>query len=362
MENDKFWLAFASIEKISSKFTISLYDYFGDIKKAWNSTYNDLINIDGIKSNQIETFLSFRDKTNPDKCLNYIYEKNIKFFHLESEEYPFLLKQIPNPPACVLYLGDLNRCNFNKTLAIVGSRKVTYSAKKTLKRLIQRFANTDLCVVSGLAIGADTEAHKNAIENNLSTIAVLGGGFDFLYPQENKNLFSSIVQDHGVVMTEYWPTFAPISWRFPSRNRIVAALSFGTVVLEAKLKSGALITANLCLDYCRELMCVPGDLNNPNTEGIYHLLKNGATMVTDAEDIMETMKWTFSSKQYKKEDLPELNEFEKKVFDIIRLEEADFDLISQKAGLTVDETMLHLTTLELKGLIKQTEGSRYIVI
>ena len=258
-------------------------------------------------------------------------------------------------------MGDLNRCNFDKCLAVVGSRNASNSSKKVLKNIMNELKQTDLCVVSGLALGADTQAHKCAIESNLSTIAVIGGGFNNLYPQQNKELFNDIINKYGVVMSESWPDFEPIAWRFPHRNRIVNGLSKGTLVIEAKLKSGAIITANMCLDEGRELMCIPGDILNPNTEGIYHLLKNGATMVTCANDILDALNWNMPTKKKQEITNLNLNDYEQKIYEYIAVNNPNFDDIMIKTSLSSDEILLHLTTLELKGLIKQVEGSRYTV-
>ncbi len=141
--------------------------------------------------------------------------------------------------------------------------------------------------------------------NNLKTIGVIASGFDFVYPSANKDLYKKIEQGNGAILTEYFPTFEPLQWRFPQRNRIVSGLSYGTLVAEAAIKSGALITANLCLDQGRDLMCIPGLVSNPNTEGIYKLLKQGATMVTCASDILNALNWEIKPKQLLKTALCE---------------------------------------------------------
>lgn len=360
--NDKYFIAFASIDDISSNFIGKLYKHFnGDIKKAWESDEARLKEIEGLQRRSVQKFLASRDKTDIDKAFNYILENNINYLTIENENYPKLLKEINDPPLNLFYLGDLTRCNFDKCLAVVGSRNASNSSKKVLKNIMSELKQTDLCIVSGLALGADTQAHMCAIENNLSTIAVIGGGFNNLYPQQNKELFKDIVNKYGVVMSESWPDFEPIAWRFPHRNRIVNGLSKGTLVIEAKLKSGAIITANMCLDEGRELMCIPGDILNPNTEGVYHLLKNGATMVTCANDILDALNWNMPTKKKQEITNLNLNDYEQKIYEYVAVNNPNFDDIMIKTSLSSDEILLHLTTLELKGLIKQVEGSRYTV-
>ena len=163
----------------------------------------------------------------------------------------------------------------------------------------------------------------------------------------------------GAVVTEYYPTFEPIKFRFPQRNRIVTGLSYGTVVGEAAMKSGALISANLTLEQGRELMCIPGAINNINTEGIYKLLKDGATMVTKGEDILNALSWKIE-RQVTPSLKTVLNEVEQQIFDILGVEPKGFDEIQILTGLDTDVLLIRLTEMELSGLIEQVEGDRYV--
>ncbi|HCB11532.1 MAG TPA: hypothetical protein DEO94_05275 [Cyanobacteria bacterium UBA11991] len=164
---------------------------------------------------------------------------------------------------------------------------------------------------------------------------------------------------YGAVVTEYYPTFEPIKFRFPQRNRIVSGLSYGTLVVEASLRSGALITANLTLEQGRELMCMPGDISNPNTQGIYKLLKNGATMVTEGNDILDALGWERTEDNPTQLTLPTLTPDEEKIYNNIKIEERGIDELSTLTGLSLDNLLMNLTTMELKGMIKQVNGDRY---
>ena len=292
---NKYWVALSSIEEIDSSFIQRLYNYFGDIETAFNA--NDLSAIDGLSVRKAENFFRIRDKVNPDKAVEKVAERGIKYLTFEDENYPKMLHNIDNPPSVIYYKGDLFDCNLNKTLAVVGSRKASTYAKDALAKIISEFQNTDICIVSGLATGIDTTAHISALENNLKTIGVIASGFDFTYPAANKDLYKRIENGNGAVLTEYYPTFEPLKFRFPQRNRIVSGLSYGTLVAEASLKSGALITSNLTLEQGRELMCIPGLITNPNTQGIYKLLKNGAALVTCADDVLEALGWEVKMEQ-----------------------------------------------------------------
>lgn len=357
--NNKYWIAFSAIEQIDSSFTQRLYNYFGDIKTAYNSSLQDLSQIDGLSVKKCETFLRERDKTNPDKVLNEIIQRNLSFLTFEDEKYPYMLKNISDPPMVLYVKGDLNLCNLGKTLAVVGSRRASTNAKDILTKIMTELRNTDVCVVSGLASGIDTTAHTSALANNLKTIGVIASGFDFVYPTSNRELYKKIEDGNGAIVTEYFPTFQPLQFRFPQRNRIVSGFSYGTLVAEAAIKSGALITANLCLEQGRELMCIPGLVSNPNTEGVYKLLKQGATMVTCAADILNALNWEVNTEKQLKITLCDYSDDEKKVLNSIEIEQKGFDKISSETGVDFNSLLACLTNLELKGIIKQVEGEKY---
>lgn len=356
---NKFWIAFSAIEETDSTFIHRLYTYFGDIEEAFNANRHDLEQIDGLSVKRAETFLRERDKIDPDKALATVEDRGINYVTLEDDRYPKMLKQISDPPAVLYYKGELFDCNLEKTLAVVGSRKSSYHAKEAVSKILSQLNGTDICIVSGLAAGIDTSAHTAALENNLKTIGVIASGFDFIYPTSNKQLYEKIENGGGAVVTEYYPTFQPLKFRFPQRNRIVSGLSYGTLVAEASLKSGALITANLTLEQGRELMCIPGLISNPNTEGIYKLLKNGATLVTEAQDILEALNWEVKPAEQLKIDLSGLSEIEEKILNSIEVEEKNLDEIMAETGIDVDNLLINLTTMELKGIIKQVTGDRY---
>lgn len=352
----KYWIAFSSIEELGSSFIQRLYNHFGNIEEAFCA--NDLSAIEGLTIKTAEKFLRLRDKVNPDKTLEEVQNRGIKFLTYEDANYPYMLKNISNPPSVIYYKGDLSACNLGKTLAVVGSRRATSYAKDALTKVIGELQNTDICIVSGLASGIDTTAHTAAIENNLKTIGVIASGFDYVYPTANKELYKKIEEGSGAIITEYYPTFEPIPFRFPQRNRIVSGISFGTLVAEASMKSGALITANLTLEQGRELMCIPGLITNPNTEGIYKLLKNGATLVTCADDILEALGWEIKLEQQKL-FAPDLSEDEQKIYNALEIEDKGVDELQAYTRLNIDNILMYLTTLELKGIIKKVDGDRY---
>ncbi len=357
--NSKYWLAFSSIEQIDSAFILKLFEHFNDIEKAFQSTSVELSQIEGLSIKKAENFLKFRDKTNPGKIADFIAGKNIKYLTFEDENYPQMLKNIDNPPAVLYYKGDLKNVNLQRTLAVVGSRHASSNAKDDVHKIIGELSGTDITIVSGLASGIDTCAHIAALDGNLKTIGVIASGFDFTYPASNKQLYSRIENGNGVIFSEYFPTFEPLKFRFPQRNRIVSGLSYGTLVAEASLKSGALITANLTLEQGRELMCIPGLISNPNTQGIYKLLKNGATLVTCADDILNALNWEVKSEIKIAQSDIELTDDEQKIYNCLEIEEKGADELIAMTRLPLEFLLINLTMMELKGIIKKVDGDRY---
>ncbi len=353
----KYWIAFSSIESIDSLFVQRLYNYFGDIETAFKAEYKDLKQIEGLSVKKAENFIEKRKGLDVDKVYEEVEKRNISILTFDSPNYPYMLSQISNPPMVLYYKGDLFSCNLKRTVAFVGSRRASFNGKEGVKKIIDELKGTDICIVSGLAEGIDSTAHKSAIENNLKTIGVIASGLDYTYPSGNKHLYEEIENGYGAVVTEYYPTFEPLKFRFPQRNRIVTGLSYGTVVGEAALKSGALISANLTLEQGRELMCIPGAINNSNTEGVYKLLKDGAGLVTSGQDVLNTLNWEIITE---KSEISTEDPVEKIIFGIIGVEPKGFDELQIQTNLDTDKLLTVLTMMEVKGLIKQIEGDRYI--
>ncbi len=357
----KYWCAFSKLTKTGSMFVNRVFEHFGSIELAWHAQAYDLWKIDGLRKQSLENFLEERSSINPDEAFEYIKKRGFDFIYPEDERYPYLLKNIDNPPSGLFVVGDLSSCNLERTIAVVGSRKASENARNALRSILSGLHDTDLCIVSGMAEGIDTIAHRTALDNNIKTIAVIGGGFDKIYPKSNIKMFNEIKEGAGAVLTEYWPDVDAISWHFPARNRIVSGLSKGVLVAEAALKSGAMITANLALEQGRELMCMPGLISNPNTEGIYKLIKTGAAVVTNYNDILDAMNWKINSNQEeKKQTLNNFTEEEQLVIDCIQKDMLTLDEIIVKTNLNIADLMVILTKLELDGSISQTNGDKYI--
>lgn len=353
----KYFIAFSYLQ-VRPLLKTKLLEYFDfDVKRAWMTDENDLAMFsENMNITVPKTFLSKKEKINVEECYkNALLDKNIKILTIKDEKYPPLLKEIPDYPIMLYYKGDLESVSFDYPLAVVGSRNASMNAKLSLNNIISSFKNSNMIIVSGLAYGIDAQAHKSAIENNIKTVAVIGSGLDYIYPVQNKEIYEDIISTAGVIFSEYPLKTPPASQNFPQRNRIVVGISKGTLVAEARLKSGAMISANLTLDYNRELMCMPGNIMNPNTQGIYHLIKNGAGIVVDAQDVLNLLDWDFSVTKSESVNF-DLNTIQKSVLDIISIEPKSFDEIIGDMSVEVAELMVALTELEIKGLIVQNNN------
>lgn len=354
----KYFTAFSYLF-VRPLFKSKLFEYFDfDIERAFKSDKNDLQKVAEFYELQIPSgFIEKRNKLDIDECYkNAFKDKEVKIITYFDKGYPPLLKETPDFPLALYYKGNLDDIDYNYNLAIVGSRMASESAKLSLNSIISKLKDTNITIVSGLAYGIDTQAHKSALLNNLKTIAVIGSGLDIIYPSQNKKLFFDIAEGCGAIFSEYPLKTAPMAQNFPQRNRIVTGMSKGTLVAEAKIKSGAMISANLTLDYNRELMCIPGNILNPNTSGIYHLIKNGAGIISCADDLLNQLGWDIIVEENK---LPSLNETQKKILEILSLDAKTFDEITALAQEDVSKIMITLTELELKSLIKQSNNKYY---
>lgn len=303
--------------------------------------------------------VSQKEDIDPYKEWQEIEEQKIGFIISSDNKYPDLLKEISYSPSSFYIKGEIPE--EAPRIAIVGTRKISAYGKLVTEKLVQELTRHNFIIVSGLAYGVDTIAHKSALENQGKTIAVLGSGLNNIYPYSNKRLSKEIAK-HGAIITEY-PLEAPALRRyFPWRNRIISGLSLATVVIEAPEKSGALITAQFALEQNREVFAIPGSIFNKNSIGTNNLIKQGAKLVSQIEDIFEELNIQYTLPIIK--DSPSLkfdNKQEEKIYQLLPKENSlAIDKIIEISNLSPKETLVILTTLELKEFIKNTDGGNYI--
>ncbi len=273
---------------------------------------------------------------------------------IRDKEYPQLLKNTPDAPL-VLYKKGALEIEAN-TLAIVGSRKATVEGMNLAEKCGESLSSVGITIVSGLARGIDTSAHRGALKEKGGTIAVLGCGIDVCYPPENRRLYDRIGEE-GLLLSEYTLGERPLAYHFPERNRIIAGLSKGVLVVEASKKSGSLITARLGLEYGREVMAVPGSVFREEYQGGNTLIKQGAKLVDNIDDIVITC---FPGYKLKQKEPVKIEHDEEKVFSVIGFEKIHIDEIIEKSGMEPKGVMAILTKLEMKDIIREAAGGFYI--
>ena len=315
-----------------------------------------------LKNNPIKNFKSQLFSL-AEQELNYCFKNNIQIISYNDENYPRLLKEIYDAPYILYVKGELNLNKDNsKPLSIVGTRKATQYGKTACNNVIAGLKQIDgINIISGLAIGIDTCAHKSSLENNIPTIAVLGHGFRYLYPAKNKKLAKEIIEKGGAIITEYTKDTSPDSFNFVKRNRIISGLSEGTVIVESDIKGGALITANLAFSYNREVMAIPGRISDNKSRGCNLLIKqNKATLINDAQDIIELLNWDLVKTNVQKKANINLTKEEKSILDVLKTNgKTNINTLSKKTGIELSILSFHLINLEMKSIVKSLPGNFY---
>ena len=288
MKDLEYWIWLSRIEGITPKRLLEILEIFKEPKALFQKTREELFK-NGISLKDAEKITKKEYKHNLKKYLEYMQKNNIEVITIYDEAYPLRLKQIYDPPIVIYLKGNKNILN-NKSIAIVGSRICTNYGKEVARKIAYDLSINNINVISGLAKGIDTNAHIGSLNAKGKTIGIMGCGLDRVYPEENKKIFDEIIKLGGAVISEYIVGTKPLARNFPRRNRIISGLSDGVLVVEAKEKSGTLITTDFALEQGRDLYCIPGNINSQNSYGTNELIKQGAKIVTNAQDILEDIK------------------------------------------------------------------------
>ncbi len=312
-----------------------------------------------------ELVLKLFSKENLDKAekeLDSLLLNDYFILTIADSDYPAYLREIYDPP-CVIYGAGRKNVLQEPSVAIVGSRKPSPYGRGAATKLASVLAERGLVIVSGMARGIDSLAHWGAMERG-RTVAVLGSGLEMIYPEENKKLFDRI-KEEGAVVTEFPLRSAPLGFHFPMRNRIISGLSMALVVVEAAQKSGSLISARLALEQNREVMAVPGNITSMNSRGSNWLIKNGAKLVSEWEDIVEELPPDVKSKVFQMNDdskaaVPSLNKDEQLLLGALTLDNlTHIDEIAMKTSMNTSKLLSLLLNLELRGIVSQYPGKYF---
>ena len=358
MNNIPYLLALHSIDGLGPIRLKNLLDYFKDPKLAWEANSGELQNL-GIPRPTIDLLIDTRKKLDPLTLADSIKNSGIFWVSIFDDNYPKLLKQIYDPPTVLFYKGTLK--DEEKALAVVGTRKITGYGRLVTEQFVNGLVAGGLTIVSGLARGVDAQAHLSTIKAGGRTIAILGGGLNYIYPPENRSLSEQIVESGGLVLSEFQPDYPSMPGNFPSRNRIISGLSLGVLVIEAAEDSGSLITARLALEQGREVFAVPGPVTSHLSKGPVDLIKEGARVVMIAEEILDELginnrlQVTGNRVQYE----AKLSEDEKQILDLLANEQLHIDEICRKLNLSAAKVSGTLLKMEIAGFVQNLGSGMY---
>lgn len=343
------WLELISKKGLSPRVIKKLFEHFKSVKKISQATPEELIEI-GAHKNVLDSMSAQLD-IDIGRLEKVMKTQGIKLLCLSDNQYPALLKEIPDPPPILFYKGEVSALsNELYALSVVGSRKCTTYAKNVIIKLFDSLKSYNFCIVSGFAYGVDTIAHKVALDADMPTVAVLGSGVadECIYPAQNRQLMSRIIQKGGIIMSEFFPWQKALPQFFVKRNRIIAGLSKATLVIEAGYKSGALITAEMALSFSRDVAAIPGSIFSDQSFGTNTLLSEGAVLVQSSRDILAMYdleeKNTLAISQ-------KLNIKERKILELLQEKKYSVDELADLTNFTIQEIHSMVSILEINGLL-----------
>lgn len=353
MEKAALLTALASSPGIGNKTLLGILEQFSEPLEAWQAS-PAVCKALGWSDRQVEAFILHRKKVSLEKIQEDLAKTNINVLTIYDEDYPMLLKEIPNPPTLLYVRGSIPQSEL--TIAMVGSRHPSPYGKVIAEKLAEDLAGYNVTVVSGMARGIDSYAHRGALQKG-KTVGVLGCGVDVVYPRENATLMEEIIK-HGAIVSEFPPGTNPEPGFFPARNRIISGLSKGVLVVEAAQKSGSLITADFALEQGRDVFAVPGPVTSKNSAGCHYLIKNGAKLTAVVQDILEEYGYMSIINEAQNRVL---SAEEKALLKILSYEPIHFEILLSQMGLNIGALSKILLQLELKNEIKQLPGQYYVI-
>lgn len=353
----RYWIGFQLIPRIGPARLALLIDHFASLELAWHASAGELRGA-GLPLDLAESVVAYRPRIDLDQQLAANERAGVEVLTLVDERYPRLLRHIPQPPPVLYVHGELQLVD-ELAIGIVGTRRATAYGSDMARRFARELCEAGVTVVSGLAVGIDTHAHRAALDAGGRTIAVLGSGLDVLYPPRNRKLATEIVE-RGALLTEHPLGTQPDARHFPARNRIISGLSRGVLVVEAPERSGALITSSFAAEQGRDVYAVPGSALSPSSAGCHQLIRDGAALVTSARQILEDLDVQSSQAAVQTRlELP-ASDGERILYELVGAEARHIDELCRASGLTIQATNGALLGLELKGLVRQAGAQHYV--
>jgi DNA processing protein len=365
-----YWLAWSQISGIGPILLKRIEQHFGSLEEAWTASSRSLAEVEGLGTRSVNVIVETRSQLDPEDLLEKHLQKNPHFWTPADPDYPRLLLETPSPPPLLYYRGQIDlreNQGIVPIIGIVGTRSPTEHGRRWTRRISTALAKHGFVVVSGMAAGIDTEAHRACMEAGGRTLAVLGTGVDIVYPSSNRQLYEQI-QQQGLILSEYPAGTQPNKNNFPPRNRIIAGLARAVLIMEAPEKSGALITARYANEFCRDVYTLPNSPDVEQARGCLRLIHHGAEIIIREDELLEmlgaipnldTGKQLSLFESTAVKPTPELTPQLAKVLDAIASQPTPFDLIVQTTGFSAGELSGFLLQLELLELISQLPGMRY---
>jgi DNA processing protein len=354
----KYWVGFSRMPGIGRVKISQLLEHFTTLEQAWKASAGELRKA-GLDSKSAETVVNLRPRISLDAEMESLKQYKVKVLTCGSATYPQRLKEIYDYPP-VLYVRGNPLPEDETCLAVVGTRRATVYGRQVTEEIVSDLARNKVTIVSGLAKGIDSIAHRAALEAGGRTIAVFACGLDIVYPAENANLAREIME-RGALISEYPLGIRPKADNFPRRNRIMSGLSLGVLVVEAGESSGALITANQALEQNRDVFAIPGSILSPSSRGTNHLIQEGAKLVRNHVDILEELNLAMVAQQLEMKEILPADENESLLLKQLSAEPTHIDEVCRHSRLTPALVSSTLTMMELKGMVKQVGGMNYVL-
>lgn len=360
-----YWLAWSRIPRVGPVLLQRFQQHFGSLERAWQALPLELAQVEGVGPNSLAIIDRERSRFHPEQLLAEHERDNPHFWTPADPDYPRLLLEIPNFPPLLYYRGEVQSWEnqgIAPAIGIVGTRDPSDYGRRWTRRITTALVDRGFTIVSGLADGIDTEAHRACLERGGRTIAVMGTGVDVVYPHRNRGLYQQILET-GLILSEYPKGTQPDRVHFPQRNRIIAGLCRAVLVMEAPRKSGALITAQLANEFNRDVYILPGSLDNPRSRGCLELLSQGAHAILDEEHLLELLgalpALDYPTTPSVIAPPPDLDPQLAQVLGLLSLEALPLDLIVEQSHLPAPIVSGALLQLELMALVTQLPGMRY---
>ncbi|NJD55420.1 MAG: DNA-protecting protein DprA [Nitrospirae bacterium] len=358
MSDIRYWIGLSLVPDIGPITARQLISRTGSPEHVFNLDLQELLSVQGMTRVRAENILNFSGWDAVERQAKVLEQKGISAVCYGTPGYPEVLKEIPDAPA-VIYAKGSYRPDDRFGIAVVGSRTYSPYGQAVTQKISGELAAAGITVISGMARGIDTFAHRSSLASGGRTIAVLGSGIDVCYPSENRGLMDKIAGS-GCVLSEFPPGTPPNRENFPRRNRLISGLSLGVLVVEAAEDSGSLITASIALEQNREVFAVPGNITSKNSAGTNQLIRQGAKMVMQSSDIIEELAPVLKGfiRDETKRNV-ELSAGEQAVCACLSGEPKHIDILARETGLPVHRILDILLSLELKGVIRQSDGKRF---